>query len=221
MVAFSVRASRSGRHLLGVTCPADNRYAAEWCLFWPRRDRAIYLRSPCAFFDLLFFFLVALVFIDWRRRARVSECQTTQIFVPAASGALVLGLKAPVKETNAHRGLFRVAEAGAWSVGGAALLLGSRAAGKGSRFRNIPAFTLCLELSAFRSRDRSGALLTAPRALNMTREMIDIYYWPLDLQDPHGPITASPLDNMRGLEFYLHDIMHNTGGLDDHQTKGA
>lgn len=31
-------------------------------------------------------------------------------------------------------------------------------------------------------------------------------------QDPHGSITPSPLENMRGLEYYLHDMMHNNGG---------
>ncbi len=30
------------------------------------------------------------------------------------------------------------------------------------------------------------------------------------MQDPHGSITPSPLDNMRGLEYYLHDVMHNS-----------
>ena len=36
------------------------------------------------------------------------------------------------------------------------------------------------------------------------------------MQDPHGSITPSPLDNMRGLEYYLHDMMHNpsTDGQD-------
>jgi hypothetical protein len=43
------------------------------------------------------------------------------------------------------------------------------------------------------------------------------------LQDPHGSITPSPLDNMRGLEYYLHDMMHNNAGSDgqDQQAKGG
>ena len=42
-------------------------------------------------------------------------------------------------------------------------------------------------------------------------------------QDPHGSITPSPLDNMRGLEYYLHDMMHNNAAGDgqDQQAKGG
>ena len=52
---------------------------------------------------------------------------------------------------------------------------------------------------------------------------VPFYFCLCCTQDPHGSITASPLDNMRGLEYYLHDIMHNAGGLDgqDHQGKGG
>ncbi|XP_045023496.1 translational regulator orb2 isoform X3 [Daphnia magna] len=47
----------------------------------------------------------------------------------------------------------------------------------------------------------------APPTLEVTNidENSDYMY-----QDPHGSITPSPLDNMRGLEYYLHDMMHNT-----------
>ena len=39
-------------------------------------------------------------------------------------------------------------------------------------------------------------------------------------QDHHGSIAASPLDNMRGLEYYLHDIMHAGNDGQEQQGKG-